>query len=54
MKIKNFKKSVSYNFGDIKPGTVFAIDGNFYMAIESIEEMNLVCRSMRSISKPES
>ena len=38
MKIKNFKKYVSYNFGDIKPGTVFAIDGNFYMAIESIEE----------------
>ena len=38
MKIKDFKKPVSYNFGDIKPGTVFAIDGNFYMAVESIEE----------------
>lgn len=38
MKIKDFKKSVSYNFGDIEPGTVFTIDGNFYMAVESIEE----------------
>ena len=38
MKIKDFKKSVSYNFGDIELGTVFTIDSNFYMAVESIEE----------------
>ena len=38
MKIKDFKKPVSYNFGDIEPGTVFTIDGNFYMAVEPIEE----------------
>lgn len=38
MKIKDFKKPVSYNFGDIKLGTVFAIDGNFYMTVEPIEE----------------
>lgn len=38
MKIKDFKKPVSYNFGYIEPGTVFTIDGNFYMAVESIEE----------------
>ena len=38
MKIKDFKKPVSYNFGDIEPGTVFTIDGNFYMAVDPIEE----------------
>ena len=38
MKIKDFKKPVSYNFGDIEPGTVFTIDGNFYMTVEPIEE----------------
>lgn len=38
MKIKDFRKPVSYNFGDIEPGTVFTIGGNFYMAIEPIEE----------------
>ena len=38
MKIKDFRKPVSYNFGDIEPGTVFAVKDSLYMAIESIEE----------------
>lgn len=38
MKIKDFRKPVSYNFGDIEPGTVFAIEDRIYMAIELIEE----------------
>ena len=41
MKIKDFRKPVSYNFGDIEPGTVFAVKGSFYMAIEPIEEKEL-------------
>ena len=41
MKIKDFRKPVSYNFGDIEPGTVFAVKGSFYMAIEPIEEKKL-------------
>lgn len=38
MKIKDFRKPVNYNFGDIEPGTVFAIGDRIYMAIELIEE----------------
>ena len=38
MKIKDFRKPVNYNFGDIEPGTVFAIGDCIYMAIELIEE----------------
>lgn len=38
MKIKDFRKSVSYNFGDIEPGTVFVVENSVYMAIEPIEE----------------
>ena len=38
MKIKDFRKSVNYNFGDIEPGTVFSVKDIIYMAIESIEE----------------
>ena len=38
MKIKDFRKPVSYNFGDIEPGTVFSVKDSLYMAIESIEE----------------
>ena len=38
MKIKDFRKSVSHNFGDIEPGTVFAIGDRICMAIELIEE----------------
>ena len=38
MKIKDFRKPVNYNFGDIEPGTVFAVKDSIYMAIESIEE----------------
>ena len=41
MKIKDFRKPVSYNFGDIEPGTVFAVKDSLYMAIESIEEKEL-------------
>ena len=44
MKIKDFRKPVSYNFGDIEPGTVFAVEDSIYMAIEPIEEKELgVC-----------
>ena len=38
MNIKDFRKSVNYNFGDIEPGTVFSVKDVIYMAIESIEE----------------
>ena len=38
MKIKDFRKPVNYNFGDIEPGTVFAVKDSIYMAIELIEE----------------
>ena len=38
MKIKDFRKPVNYNFGDIEPGTVFAVKDSIYMAIEPIEE----------------
>ena len=40
MKIKDFRKPEDY-FGNIAPGTVFAVKGSFYMAIEPIEEKNL-------------
>lgn len=40
MKIKDFRKPEDY-FGNIEPGTVFAVEGNFYMAIEPIEEKEL-------------
>ena len=44
MLIKDFRKPISYNFGDIEPGTVFAIEDSIYMAIEPIEEKELgVC-----------
>ena len=41
MKIKDFRKPVNYNFGDIEPGTVFAVEDSIYMAIEPIEEKEL-------------
>ena len=41
MKIKDFRKSVNYNFGDIEPGTVFAVKDSIYMAIEPLEEKEL-------------
>lgn len=41
MKIKDFRKPVNYNFGDIEPGTVFAVGDSIYMAIEPIEEKEL-------------
>ena len=41
MKIKDFRKPVSYNFGDIEPGTVFVVEHSVYMAIEPIEEKEL-------------
>ena len=37
MKIKDLRKPEDY-FGNIEPGTVFAIEGRFYMAIDLIEE----------------
>ena len=40
MKIKDFRKPEDY-FGNIEPGTVFAVKGSFYMAIEPIEEKEL-------------
>ena len=40
MKIKDFRKPEDL-FGNIEPGTVFAVKGSFYMAIEPIEEKNL-------------
>lgn len=41
MKIKDFRKPHTYCFGDIEPGTVFAIDDTMYMAIEPIEVKDL-------------
>ena len=41
MKIKDFRKPVNYNFGDIEPGTVFAVKDSIYMAIEPLEEKEL-------------
>lgn len=41
MKIKDFRKSPSYCFGDTEPGTVFAVDDSIYMAIEPIENKTL-------------
>ena len=41
MKIKDFRKPVSYNFGNIEPGTVFSVKDSIYMAIEPIEEDEL-------------
>ena len=38
MMIKDLRKPDNY-FGDIKPGTVFAIKDSFYMTIEPIEDM---------------
>lgn len=38
MKIKDFRKPVNYCFGDIEPGTVFAVEDALYMAIEPIYE----------------
>lgn len=44
MKIKDLRKPEIIFFGNIEPGTVFAVKGNFYMAIEPIEEKELgVC-----------
>ena len=40
MLIKDLRKP-EYFFGNIEPGTVFVVKGNFYMAIEPIEEKNL-------------
>ena len=40
MKIKDLRKPEDF-FGNIEPGTVFAVKGSFYMAIEPIEEKNL-------------
>ena len=40
MLIKDFRKPEDY-FGNIEPGTVFAIEGSFYMAIGLIEEKEL-------------
>ena len=40
MLVKNFRKPEEY-FGNIEPGTVFALEDNFYMAIKPIEEAEL-------------
>ena len=40
MLVKDFRKSEEY-FGNIEPGTVFALEDNFYMAIKPIEETEL-------------
>lgn len=40
MKIKDLRKPGDF-FGDIEPGTVFAVEDNIYMAIEPIEEKEL-------------
>ena len=40
MLIKDCRKPEDF-FGNIEPGTVFAVKGSFYMAIEPIEEKNL-------------
>ena len=41
MKIKDLRKPEIIFFGNIEPGTVFAVKSSFYMAIEPIEEKNL-------------
>ena len=40
MLIKDLRKPEDF-FGNIEPGTVFAVKGSFYIAIEPIEEKNL-------------
>ena len=40
MLIKDLRKPEDY-FGNIEPGTVFAVEDNIYMAIEPIEEKEL-------------
>ena len=40
MLVKDFRKPEEY-FGNIEPGTVFALEDNFYMAIKPIEETEL-------------
>ena len=40
MLVKDFRKPEDY-FGNIEPGTVFALEDNFYMAIRPIEEAEL-------------
>ena len=40
MLIKDFRKPGDY-FGNIEPGTVFAVEDSIYMAIEPIEEKEL-------------
>ena len=40
MLIKDFRKPDDY-FGNIEPGTVFAVEDSIYMAIEPIEEKEL-------------
>ena len=40
MLVKDFRKSEDY-FGNIEPGTIFALEDNFYMAIKPIEETEL-------------
>ena len=40
MLIKDFRKPENY-FGNIEPGTVFAVADSIYMAIEPIEEKEL-------------
>ena len=40
MKIKDLRKPEDL-FGNIEPGTVFAVKGSFYIAIEPIEEKEL-------------
>lgn len=40
MLVKDFRKPEEY-FGNIEPGTVFALEDNFYMAIKPIEEAEL-------------
>ena len=41
MKIKDLRKPEIIFFGNIEPGTVFAVKGSFYMAIEPLEEKEL-------------
>ena len=40
MLVKDFRKPEEY-FGNIEPGTVFALEDNFYMAIKAIKEAEL-------------
>lgn len=41
MKIKDLRKPEIIFFGNIEPGTVFAVKSSFYMAIEPLEEKEL-------------